>query len=163
MVRERVNQPERDITRCHHLATAAEVPHVEQQIARAVQTTCVGLCQRVPLNGEGGCPQHGSAVAERPVIHQQVRALKRAAVIKRCAFQFSTAGGQHAPAVDGVHHIQQQRDGLHQSAAVVRQFRGGQREFTAGEDFAVVLQAGGGLNGRLTAALYCALVVQRRC
>ena len=97
------------------------------------------------------------------VIHQQVRTLKRTAVIQRGSFNVGTAGGKYASAVDSIHHIQQQGDSLYQAAAGVRQRLRSQRQVTTGEDFAVVLQTVSGVQGSSATTLYCALVTQGRC
>ncbi|GDT87785.1 hypothetical protein BvCmsSINP041_04742 [Escherichia coli] len=96
------------------------------------------------------------------VIHQQVRTLKRTAVIQRGSFNVGTAGGKYASAVDSIHHIQQQGGSLYQSAAGVRQHLRRQREVTAGEDFAVVLQTVSGVQGNPATTLYRALITQGR-
>ncbi|GCN26017.1 hypothetical protein HmCmsJML126_04595 [Escherichia coli] len=96
------------------------------------------------------------------VIHQQLRTLKRTGIIQRGSFNVGTAGGKYASAVDSIHHIQQQGGSLYQSAAGVRQHLRRQREVTAGEDFAVVLQTVCGVQGNPASTLYRALVTQGR-
>ena len=83
-------------------------------------------------------------------------------VIQRGSFNVGTAGGKYASAVDSIHHIQQQGGSLYQSAAGVRQHLRRQREVTAGEDFAVVLQTVCGVQGNPASTLYRALVTQGR-
>ena len=138
-VNERINQLQRGVAQGNHLTTTAEIANIEQQTAPAIEFTAPGIRERVTRYRQRGSAKHRSAVGDVPVLHSQIRTLKRATVINRTATQFSAARRQDISAIHGLHHIQQQRDGLNQPAATVCQLRRGQRELPARKNFAVVL------------------------